>query len=525
MRTHHSIAERRFGSGVLAAFALFLSAALAPAFAFAAVQPCTEAGLDAAIAAGGTNTFSCAGATTIAITTSKTISAANLVLDGGGLLTVSGGNARRIFLVNSGAAATFQNMAINNGFLTSGNGAGILNFGTATIANTTFSGNTIASTNGGGGAAIMNVGAMTIDKSSFLNNSVTTANPATSNADGAAINNSGTSLTISNSTFSGNSAGRGGVIVASTPISIYNSTLVGNSASVSCGAGAIFAVGTTTLYNTIVANNTSGGACRPNCNGSVTAGPDSISDNADCGASITQTTFALINLGALTGSPAYFPLNPGSAATDTGSTSICAAAPVNNTSQNGIARSTDGKCDVGSFESAAAAAGTPALTIAPTSLNWINVQTGGAGGAQNVTLTSTGSAPLIISSISPPAAPFIVIGSGNCATLPATLAVGASCTLTYDFKPSAAGAFSTSVDIASNTSAGAASINLTGTGIAPPPPAAAVSAPAMSPTMAFMLALVLVGCGIWHARDPAIRRVLQAGSKKPPSRRKTTARY
>jgi len=319
--------------------------------------------LNAAVAAGGTNTFSCASATTITITTSKSVSAANLVLDGGGFLTISGGNALRIFTVNNGASVTFQNLAINNGFLANGNGAGILNFGTATIANTIFSGNTITT---GGGAAVQNVGAMTIDKSSFLNNSVTST---TAIADGAAINNNGTSLTVSNSTFSGNSAGRGGAIVASTGISIYNSTIVGNNANVVCGAGAIFAVGTTTLANTIVANNTSGGACRPNCNGSVTSGPDSISNNADCGATITQATFAQINLGALTGSPAYFPLNASSAAIDAGNVTICAAPPVNNTSQNGIARSTDGKCDIGSFEAAAAVVAVAAP--APMISNWV----------------------------------------------------------------------------------------------------------------------------------------------------------
>lgn len=346
MPTHHSIAVRRLRIGFPAVLALLCSAALTPNFAFAAVQPCTEAGLDAAVTTGGINTFSCAGPTIITITTSKSISVANLVLDGGGLLTISGGNSQRIFTVNNSASVTFQNLAISNGYLASGNGAGILNFGTATIANTTFSGNTIVT---GGGAAVQNVGAMTVDKSSFLNNSITST---TAIADGAAINNNGTSLTVSNSTFSGNSAGRGGAIVASNAMSIYNSTIVGNSANVTCGAGAIFAVGTTTLANTIVANNTSGGACRPNCNGSVASGPDSISDNADCGAAITQATLAQMNLGALAGSPAYFPLNTGSAAIDTGNVAICAAAPVNNTSQNGVTRSADGKCDVGSFEAA-----------------------------------------------------------------------------------------------------------------------------------------------------------------------------
>ncbi len=362
MSARYSTTKYGFGPGSLAIAVLLLSLALAPTPSHAAVQPCTETGLDAAVLAGGSNTFSCVGATTITITTSKAISAANLVLDGGGLLTISGGNALRIFTVNGGASVTFRNLAINDGFLSGGGGAGILNFGTATIVGTTFSGNTIASTGGGGGAAVMNVGAMTVDKSSFLNNSVSTTSPATSNADGAAINNNGTSLTVSNSTFSGNSAGRGGAIVASSGLSIYNSTIVGNSANVTCGAGAIFAVGTTTLANTIVANNTSGGACRPNCNGSVNAGPDSISDNADCGATITQKTFAQIGLGALTGDPAYFPLNAGSAAIDSGSNAICAAAPVNNTSQNGIARPVDGNadsiatCDVGSFEKAAVVA-------------------------------------------------------------------------------------------------------------------------------------------------------------------------
>ncbi len=61
-------------------------------------------------------------------------------------------------------------------------------------------------------------------------------------------------------------------------------------------------------------------------------------------------------LGALTGSPAYFPLNTGSPAIDAGNNAICAAAPVNNTSQNGVTRPTDGDgngtviCATGAFE-------------------------------------------------------------------------------------------------------------------------------------------------------------------------------
>jgi len=55
-------------------------------------------------------------------------------------------------------------------------------------------------------------------------------------------------------------------------------------------------------------------------------------------------------LGSLTGSPAYFPLNAGSPAIDAGDDAICTAAPVSNTSQNGLTRPQGAHCDIGSFE-------------------------------------------------------------------------------------------------------------------------------------------------------------------------------
>lgn len=274
--------------------------------AHAAVQLCTEGGLDTALAAGGTNTFSCGAATTIAVSATKTVSVSGTVLDGSGLLTISGGSARRVFTVNAGVTATFQNLTIVNGNSGGAGGGGIHNNGTVTISNSTLSGN---SGNGGGG--IFNGGAATV--------------------------------TISNSTFSGNSATTGGGIFRNG--------------------------GTVTLRNTIVANSTSGG----NCSGTITDGGNNLDSASTCGFATNAKNNTNPNLGALTGSPAYFPLSTGSAAIDAGDNTICAAVPVSNASQNGVTRPTDGDgngtatCDIGSYEAPAFNAG---VTAVPTLSEW-----------------------------------------------------------------------------------------------------------------------------------------------------------
>ena len=52
----------------------------------------------------------------------------------------------------------------------------------------------------------------------------------------------------------------------------------------------------------------------------------------------------------MTGKPPYFQLNSASPAIDAGNNSICAAPPVNNTSQNGLTRPQGLNCDIGSYE-------------------------------------------------------------------------------------------------------------------------------------------------------------------------------
>src|ERR1019366_3500146 len=73
---------------------------------------CTDAALNGALAGGGLVTFNCGGgAVTIDIspgaggTGAKTISA-DTTIDGGGLITVSGGHSVRVFSVNGGVKFT-----------------------------------------------------------------------------------------------------------------------------------------------------------------------------------------------------------------------------------------------------------------------------------------------------------------------------------------------------------------------------------------------------------------------------------
>jgi hypothetical protein len=92
------------------------------------------------------------------------------------------------------------------------------------------------------------------------------------------------------------------------------------------------------------------------------------------------------NLDALIGSPAYFPLLSGSPAINAGNDAICAAAPVSNTSQNGVTRPQGTHCDIGSYE-------LPITTLTLRSIGandgWIleSSETSGKGGTKSSTAT------------------------------------------------------------------------------------------------------------------------------------------
>jgi hypothetical protein len=154
-----------------------------------------------------------------------------------------------------------------------GTPGGIFNNGTLTVSNSTFSGN---STSFGPGGGISNAGMLTVSNSTFSGN-------FTNIGDGGAIFNQGGSLTVNNSTFSGNSAflGDGGGIFnqGGSTLTVSNSTFSGNYAPGVGVCGAIDNGGTATVSNSTFSGNSGtigGGICN---NGTATVSNSTFSGN------------------------------------------------------------------------------------------------------------------------------------------------------------------------------------------------------------------------------------------------------
>jgi len=107
----------------------------------------------------------------------------------------------------------------------------------------------------------------------------------------------------------------------------------------------------------------------------------------------------------------------------------------------------------------------PAATLSGTTLTFSGQLITTASSAQTVTLTNSGTAPLTISSIA-------VTGTNRgdfsetntCPASSSTLAVGANCTISVTFKPTATGNRTASVTITDDAGSSPQSVSLTGTG-------------------------------------------------------------
>ena len=273
----------------------------------------------------------------------------------GGTLTVSNctfsGNTANGFgggIDNAFATATISDSTFSgNSGGTSGQGGGILNYsGTMTVNNCTFSGNSVS---GGNGGSIDNRASSTLT----VTNSTLSGNSASgsSSSFGGGIFNESSTLTVSNSTLSGNSADflGGGIYNSAGPVTVSNSTLYGNTAGFGAhGGGGISNDDALTMTNSIVANSGAGG----DCSGTITSNGHNLDDDGSCfsgGTDLSNTNPMLGTLqrnGSNTTLQTMLPL-PGSPAIHAGDPTQLGGLT---TDERGFPRLIGGKLDIGAVQ-------------------------------------------------------------------------------------------------------------------------------------------------------------------------------
>ncbi len=289
-----------------------------------------------------------------------------ITINGNGA-TIRGGGNNRLFNIDFGAKASFDSLTLTQGGGSSflDSGGGILNLGTVTITNSTISGNSTR-LNGGG---IWSTGTLTITNSTISGNSTS--------GDGGGIYNRGL-LTITSSTISGNSTSD-------------NSTSGGGIYDISAGSSQ------KRLTNTIVAGNTSGSGAADIAGGrTYTSGGYNLIGitngggltNGVNGDQVGVTNPGLAPLANNGGPTQTMALLPGSLAINAGNPNY--SGPLT-TDQRGQTRVQGGRLDIGAFESSVVAS-----TVSFTAANYSG-QEGNSGTTNQVVATvqrnsSTGTA-------------------------------------------------------------------------------------------------------------------------------------
>ncbi len=169
-------------------------------------------------------------------------------------LTISGGGQAQVLSIGDGATAILSGLTISGGSASASGGAiTVSKLGTLTINDSTLTGNTA----GSGGGAIDSLGTLTIQSSTLVGNSAGLYGGAVD------VEKNGT-FTATNSTFSGNTSGQGGALYSTGTLTTVNDTIAYNvTTSSTSGGGLNAAGGTSSLYNTIVALNTDSAGTDP----------------------------------------------------------------------------------------------------------------------------------------------------------------------------------------------------------------------------------------------------------------------
>ena len=309
---------RRTGKFGVAALAVASALLLAVSAALLAAAPAAAAGTQItdcssdtstsntsgtllyAVTHGGTWTFACSGTGPFTIDITAPLNVATgttAALESVGEAVYLSGGKSTELFTVNGSL-TLDGLTLENGSAPNGGAIYDNSGGTLAVTNSTFSGNTAGSgTATGDGGAIYSAGTLTVSNSTFSHN-------GSSFGDGGAIYSTGT-LTVTNSTFSGNSpSSYGGAIYnhAGT-LTVTQSTLTGNSAAI---GGALYNhAGTLTVISSTFSGNNApsqsssggGGAIANNRDGTLTVTNSTFSDNS---AASGGSGGAIDNFGALT---------------------------------------------------------------------------------------------------------------------------------------------------------------------------------------------------------------------------------
>jgi hypothetical protein len=242
-----------------------------------------------------------------------TTGTATTTIDGVGQINISGDHTTRILQIDNGAQVVLNGITIEAGMISTGNGGAISNAGTLTVSDSTLTGNDAAQ---GGAIENNSSGTLTVSDSTFVGNTQALANQGT--------------LTLSSCTISSNSATQ--------------------------GAGGIDNSGTLTLENTIVSGNvTVDPSTGPDLDGSITtdkgnnllgsAAHNSTNDPQPGPQDVFSDTPGLAPLGSYGGPTQTMALLPDSPAIGTGTNSAGITAD-----QRGLRRPTTNP-DIGAFQS------------------------------------------------------------------------------------------------------------------------------------------------------------------------------
>ncbi len=300
-------------------------------------------GPDTIILPSGIYTLTIAGASNNSATSGDLDISEDLTIIGAGARTtiVDGSRLDRVFDVRNPVPVAISGVTIRNGAApgtSDGGGISTVN-GPLTLTDVTFVGN---SAGGNGGAIFVAGGSTVLTDVSVIGNSA---------GDAGGIFMGGGTLSLINVTISGNTAVNDGGALQATNVTVTltNVTITANSAA--SGGGIFRTIGTVTLKNSIVADNSPGG----NCNVAVVSAGNNLDSGNTCGfaaaGDLVNTGPALGPLQNNGGSTDTHALLAGSPAIDAGSNVGCPA-----TDQRGVARPFDGNgdgtpvCDIGAYE-------------------------------------------------------------------------------------------------------------------------------------------------------------------------------